>query len=441
MKLLLRYGSHSEKDYFEKMLKFFDGVTFASNLLESTPSATVSLIAKFSSDKYNVPYIIDPMTYSFGEFFDIKNGEISDDLSWLMSKTKKYGLDFKRSYRALGENLGGAFLESIQNKRSISLGDLQNEATRKDICKSTVNYQKNRIINILKKDEEYAQYAEEMSSPIHILAPYFFIQPGRENEWIDVIRGIAEESSKFEEDNLYIKLCFDKSLLDDNEKISLLGELRSLSKVKGFWIWASDFNETEASERQLSGMRSLVEALSSEGKEVFNRHGGYFSMMLTKLGLSGVSTAVGYGEQKDAMPVVGVATPVVNYYFPLLHKKMGIPDVQRSFYDLGINSSTDFFRLICGCAICRGVLSTGLVEFRQFGEKHLATEKSRRRTQTPAAAKRARFHYLLSKANEKKIVSESQLNDLIDRLKESQRVSNFDYYQLDYIDRWLKVID
>ena len=68
MKNILRYGSHSEKEYFEKMLGFFDGVIFSANLLESTPSATVSLISKFSGQKRAIPYIIDPMTYSFGEF-------------------------------------------------------------------------------------------------------------------------------------------------------------------------------------------------------------------------------------------------------------------------------------------------------------------------------------------------------------------------------------
>ena len=40
---VVRFGSHSEKDYVLKMAKFLDGFMVAANLIESTPGA-LSLI-------------------------------------------------------------------------------------------------------------------------------------------------------------------------------------------------------------------------------------------------------------------------------------------------------------------------------------------------------------------------------------------------------------
>ena len=82
MKLFLRYGSHSEKTYFKNVLRFFDGVIFQASLLESTPAAVVGLIARFSGGKINVPFMIDPMTYSFGE---LHGGEGKHSPTWVGS--------------------------------------------------------------------------------------------------------------------------------------------------------------------------------------------------------------------------------------------------------------------------------------------------------------------------------------------------------------------
>ena len=49
--VLLRLGSHAEKDYFLKTLHLWNGLIVGANLLESTPGATSSLVVRFAGEK------------------------------------------------------------------------------------------------------------------------------------------------------------------------------------------------------------------------------------------------------------------------------------------------------------------------------------------------------------------------------------------------------
>jgi hypothetical protein len=48
--VIIRLGSHSEKEYLLKTANLFKGVIVGANLLEMTPGATVSLAWKFSRE-------------------------------------------------------------------------------------------------------------------------------------------------------------------------------------------------------------------------------------------------------------------------------------------------------------------------------------------------------------------------------------------------------
>ena len=68
--LIIRMGSHAEKDYILKLGKQFDGIIIGANIVEATAGATASLVGQ----KLKIPYYIDPMTYVFGcDLADRKN--------------------------------------------------------------------------------------------------------------------------------------------------------------------------------------------------------------------------------------------------------------------------------------------------------------------------------------------------------------------------------
>jgi hypothetical protein len=84
--VILRLGSHAEKGYFLKTVKFWNGLIVGANLLEAAPGATSSLILKFSGKNNNKPYYVDPMTYAFGSY--VENGVTRTDLDWIKSDQK-----------------------------------------------------------------------------------------------------------------------------------------------------------------------------------------------------------------------------------------------------------------------------------------------------------------------------------------------------------------
>ena len=440
MNVFLRYGSHAEKEYFEKMLRSFDGVVFSGNLIESTPAATASLIIKHCGAQSSTKYIIDPMTYSFGEYVTPRSGKINSQLDWLKSKTRRNGIQIKSSYKKLSKALGSVFAKAVETSSAIKIEDLEDSNKRKSICKSTIEYQTKRIKNILTEDEEYASLIDNLSGPAIVYMPYFYFDEHRKDRWIEIQKNIITDSKEISND-LFLKLCFSKSLLKDEDFLNNLIAL-PVQGIRGVCLWASNFNEKTADVESLKGFCKLVEGFARNKIEVFNRHGGYFSYLLSKKGITIVSHGVGYGSQKDVMPVMGGGTPTVNFYYPELHGNFGVPKIERIFNNIGVKTPINFFEKICDCVICKGVIRDDLGNFEDFGETHLATKSSTRKTQTPGAAKRARFHYLLCKVNEKKLVDSSELPQLMKELEQAKGTASFPVFEAEgkYIERWLEAL-
>ena len=109
--VIIRMGSHAEKEYLDKTLRFFDGLILGAEPSGGSPGATASLLVKFGGKKANLPFFIDPMTYAFGAYVD-ETGKVRADLDWIKSEQKRNGRvvrDFKRSYRSLADALGPMF--------------------------------------------------------------------------------------------------------------------------------------------------------------------------------------------------------------------------------------------------------------------------------------------------------------------------------------------
>lgn len=438
--VILRLGSHAEKDYFEKVIRFIDGYIIAANLVEATPAATASLVFRFSGKKRDTPYLLDPMTYAFGAYHDPENGAIRYDLDWIKSdqKRKKETVrDFKRSYKSLGEAFGGPFAKAVSDSQNANAAilpsDLEKASVLADVCKAVVKYQLARIREIyaeeMKEDAGSNQIVNSFPRPLAILAPYFYVEPTNERAWLGVNLSLMRETASIYSDHpVHGVLCVDESVLLDSKKIKAIADDILTTGIKGIWLWISKLNEHELPEngqtdvqetdsyRKLSGLRSIVETLSGT-MEVFNMHGGFFSLALSKYGLKGISHGVGYGEQKDVVPVVGQAIPVVRYYLPPSHRRLGVPDIERCFSSLRVEDPDDFYKQICDCAICKGVVSNNVNQFRLFGEMQPPKPGKKKSTQTPAAAKRCRFHFLLRRIRERDWVKTATLKEITEDLR------------------------
>jgi len=436
--VILRLGSHAEKEYFEKVISFVDGYIVAANLVESTPTASASLVFRFSSRKRSIPYYLDPMTYAFGAYTDPQIRRVRSDLDWIKSDQKN-GRYFKRSYKALGEILGKPFEDAIsdpKNKKAAILPeDFSDDSVIHNVCESVTNYQLTRVRSIFQEVPEVKHFADSIPLPASVFAPYFYVEPSGERDWFDLNLRLMRATTGM---NLPIPvhgiLCMDESVLLRDDFLGYIINELPKTKITAVWLWFSKFNEDELiradidivktrSYTKLMALRNLTEKLS-RSMEVFNMHGGFFSLALSKCGMKGISHGVGYGGQKDVVPVIGQGIPVVRYYLPELHRHLSVPDIERCFNSLNISEPKDFHEKICNCAICKGVVNTDVAQFRLFGEIQPPKPGKQRGTQTPAAAKRCRFHFLLSRIRERDLVKENTISHIARDLDEANQKWN-----------------
>lgn len=426
--VILRLGSHAEKDYFLKTVKLWDGVIVGANLLEATPGATTSLIVKFAGEKHRVPYYVDPMTYAFGTY--VENGVTRTDLDWIKSEqkvkvTSKAGQSkiiqrrYKRSYRSLAEELGGPVLAALERDTGITTLD-QHRVNQ--LCEAVVQYQADRVRMGFKSDPEYAQITDRIPLPAAVFAPYFYIDPNQENVGLTLFSQCAASAVKIGGDiPIHAVLCTDVSTLENPKFLRDAASLIKDSGVAGVWLWFSRFFEEKAGLQQLMAFRTFVENLRQK-VEVYNMHGGFWSLALSRFGLNGVSHGIGYGEQKDVIPVIGQSTPTVRYYHPKLRRRLGVPEIERALNDIGVESPAEFFDKVCGCVICRGVIQSDIKQFSKFGDLHYSTRNSKRLTQTPAAARRCRFHFLLNRLSERDHVASRSATQIANELHEAHYI-------------------
>lgn len=426
--VILRMGSHSEKEYIEKLIHLFDGIAIGANLVEATPGATASFLVKICGKRKRVPLYFDPMTYAYGSYVDPQTNKVRNDLDWIKSDQKKKGRvirDFKSSYRKLAEKLGAPFSTALSRKAAITPDDFTAEDLLQDMCRRGAEYQLSRLQKEFENDPEYAQFVDQVPAPRVVFAPYFYIEPSRMHDWMELCSRMATQTARLDlRVPIHMVLCAPDHYLANNEFLNWASSEIPATGVQGVWLWFSRFDEYLADERKLRALRELVEALGKD-LEVFNMHGGFFSLSLSKYGLSGISHGVGYGEQKDVIPVIGQSTPTVQYYLPALNRRLSVPQIERCFTDLGVVSPKEFYELVCDCAICKGVVTTNLSQFREFGDRHLSTPDAKRLAQTPAAAKRCRFHFLLNRSNERMWVRGADKDKILGRLRSAvQRWSN-----------------
>lgn len=445
--VIIRMGSHAEKDYLEKTIQFFDGIIFGANLVEATPGATASLMFRFSGKKIRLPYFLDPMTYAFGDYVD-DSAKTRTDLDWIKSEQKRKGgkvvRAFKKSYVGLSKALGYPFDEALKRKSAVNASDFGDSKATELSCKAVAGYQYDRLFNEFSRDEELKKLiGDNLPRPAAVFAPYFYIEPNNANSWLDLVLRLASVTAQVERRaDVHVVVCVDEAFLAVPAFIERLKKELPTTGAKAVWFWFSRLLEDQVSLDRLKALRSLVESLS-ERMQVFNMHGGYFSLSLCKYGLAGISHGVGYGEQKDVLPVIGQSTPTVRYYLPDVHKRFGVPQIQRCFNALGIRTPVDFHRKICDCVICKGVVSGSVAQFAAFGDMHYSRAESKRLAQTPAAAKRCRFHFLLSRIRERDWIKTATVQELI---SDMQRATSKWADQpsmsgdLGYLGRWMRAL-
>jgi hypothetical protein len=424
----VRLGSHAEKSYLEEFATHYDNFILNANLIQATPAACASLALKLCGKGKG--FLLDPWTFPFA--LD----------PWLMRAQPDAASGgtpkIKRTYQGLAEAYG-AITAGRVGKRALVPSDFQ--AGADEFIRNVMEFQWNVLTDAL--NDPILGVSDEVR-PQAIIAPYF---PVNSDPWLELNVGLVERTTELVGQGVpkgtpvLGVICLPRPVRDDAKFVEGVFKRYAGLKVAGYVIWMGDFNEADVNANELRTLKAAVDALRSGGRIVLNAYGGFYSGLLMRVGLSGFSHAVGYGESKDVIPVV-TGVPSAKFYFPPLHLRLSF---DRAFFlvdQLNVSSARGFYESVCDCGQCKQQLG-GAPGFKDRFSQYLEMKRHGKRDFATGDAIRAvRIHYLHARQKELADIRGKSIDELVAGLLESH--GRYRSLQgdtgVDHLQRWAAVL-
>jgi hypothetical protein len=84
-------------------------------------------------------------------------------------------------------------------------------------------------------------------------------------------------------------------------------------------VWVSHLDEFSLPSPMLADYARAIQAASAD-KRIFALYGGFFSVLLSSVGLGGSCHGIGFGEYRDWLELPQSGPPPARYYLPMLHR-------------------------------------------------------------------------------------------------------------------------
>ena len=195
------------------------------------------------------------------------------------------------------------------------------------------------------KFEKYARRlgqpleASNSKNPAFVLAPYFAAS-SVSDPWWAVSKRLYTATAKVVSAPACIRVVA-------AQHVSALSELLQDVSEERLAIWTSGLEELKAPVAELIQYAEAIRAGSERGAKTFALYGGFFSVLLGNLGLSGSSHGVGYGEYRNWVELPASGPPPARYYLPRVHRYVQ-PDEALRLYQ------ADTRLAACSCEECNG---------------------------------------------------------------------------------------
>jgi hypothetical protein len=184
----------------------------------------------------------------------------------------------------------------------------------------------------------------EYSGP-HFLIPPYFRSGGCNDPWYTLSLALARTSVR-EKGRLRLAPVLHISAgFPENEFQGMANDYDE-GEFDGLIVFVNNLQEYIAPSTTLRKYANFVAILQNLGKPLFGLFGGYFTLLLRKIGLGTFSNAVGYGEYRDSGYHEG-GQAVRRYYIPRLHRYFTDTDAQTLLNIVGGGL------LRCVCDECR----------------------------------------------------------------------------------------
>ncbi len=362
---------------------------------------------------FNKPFFMDPMTY----FLNQPSINI----------TKRSG-SIRRSYMKIIKEFLGLNKEQIEeyvnDNREFVATDISDEDLEV-FCSKVINFQKtfiksNDMMEFIGLYEELLDPAPESKTPEYLIPPYFRIEHGNDSyklnkRCIEIAQNIVNE----DDPPLCGCFAFTKSFINYNEDIAEK-IIEDFPNLTNFLIWISDFNATKEKVNNLNKMKNIVKTLSNEGKNiVINLYGDYFSLLLLKFGLTGVSSGIGTSTKKTARLSRGSGGGfTTKIYVPKINISL-IKDDYKRLLDVKPE-------IVCDCPKCRKIIGGLNKKDPDFTYNYYNLLLSNNNFEE---------HFIYSLDRDKEFVEKSALSDLIEDIEEKDNIFSSTPYAA-HLKRW-----
>jgi hypothetical protein len=422
----LRFGLQRKKSLLRDVRNAYDGLILPANILLYQYKSTPFVV--YMCDK---PFIIDPMSYLFGQPYEqfkklVKTGQqFKPSFDRLMTG---HGLQSKRFLKYSYEELLKYLQSSNENLKSFIIKAL---SFQRDMVWKTI-----KDSSELMTEEERGLLKEERYQPSLIIPPYFRYIKKNNKSIINELNGKILDycaSVKNEWLDIYPMIFIGKEFLKHNKLDDIISQYNSYP-FDGYCIWIDNFDERTVEAEEIEGFINLVKALSNRrSRQILIMYGGYFSMLLFNVGVTCVAHGLAYGESKSAMAAVQQSSgpAPVRYYILELHRFLTLQSAL-----LVLREKPE---LICNCVACRRIVRGNPENITKYEDEEALAE----------------IHFLYNRDLERKMIGESTpkqiiehlewsliLNSDIENITKTYRVG--DSYEersivtMDYMNEWLK---
>ncbi len=186
-------------------------------------------------------------------------------------------------------------------------------------------------------------------SPTRFVPPYFAADGTADPWWTLTREAIEIAAERFSTSSVYPVLALSPQASVETFA-ALIREMPA--GIDTVFCWKGSWQEQDATETDVAGWATTIQAADERGIRVLNLYGGYLSVLMGAVGLAGVNHGVGYSEARDVKRLSETGAPPTRYYVPAFRRF--VPRAQAQPLIDGIPRDWQ-----CLCSVCAARSTSG----------------------------------------------------------------------------------
>jgi hypothetical protein len=312
----------TDQQTFRDLRGEYDGVLVPGTIAAWQREGTGGFVLSLSATEASPPYVIDPRFPLFQQ--GLRNA--------------------KQSHTALAGLLGDPSLVTAFDPTPDAFGDDRLRAVASGWIEFNAAYGGGTSN---KTFDKYAQrlgderpVATDARSPEAVLAPYFVAQHAADPWWALSKRLFTYTTAAANGTIACLRVV--AAAFGD-----ALPELLADVDDERVLIWVSGLDEHKAPAKELQVYRRAIEEAAARGQRPFALYGGFFSVLLSSVGLIGASHGVGFSEHRNWRELPESGAPPARFYLRRWHRYVP-PDLAQILWE------ADQTLVACPCPHCDG---------------------------------------------------------------------------------------